>query len=109
MTRTKLRACPNCDRDVTATAGRFGNVQPLIDDSHDATCAELEQVVVHLPEDGFRHAVLEMHAAMRMNKIVFVVVFEERSEADAFDVKVCVAQKAGAACAERGAHAVAAV
>ncbi len=90
-------------------SGRFSDKLSLVDDRDDAAGAELEQVVIDFAEDRFRHAVFQMNAAVRVNKIVFVVVTKEWSEAEAFDVEVCLREESRAAGTKRRTDAVAAV
>src|ERR1043165_921477 len=109
MPRTKLRTRAHRDRNRSLSPRRLSHKLALIDDRDNAACAELKEVMVHLAEDRFRQAVFEVNATVRMYKILFVVMTKERSEAEAFNVQVCIAQKTGAAGAECGRHAVAAV
>jgi len=63
----------------------------------------------HFAKDRLRQAILQMHAAVRMDEIVRVVVPEERRETEAFHVQVSVREEARATGAERGTDAIAAV
>ena len=96
MTRPELRSGSDGNRNRSFAPRRFRNKLSLIDYRDDATSAELEKVMVHFAEDCFGKAILKMNAAVRVYEIVFVVVPEERSEAEAFNVKICFAKKAGA-------------
>src|ERR1044072_3141656 len=109
MTGTKLCARAHRERNVALTSTWFSHKLVLIDDRHDAARTELEKIVIDFAKDRFGQAVFEVHGAVRMNEIVFVVVAKERSETEAFDVEVCVAEKAGSDRAEGGSYAVTAI
>src|ERR1043166_1398829 len=94
MTGTKLCARAHRERNVPLTSTWFSHKLVLIDDRHDAARTELEKIVIDFAKDRFGQAVFEVHGAVRMNEIVFVVVAKERSETEAFDVEVCVAPPA---------------
>jgi len=50
-----------------------------------------------------------MHATVGVHEVVFVVVTEERSEPEAFDVKIAMREKPGAPRSQCGINTIAAV
>ena len=82
---------------------------PLVDDRDNAIRAERKEVMSHFAKDRFRQAILQMHAAVRMDEIVSVVVPEERCETETFDIQISVQEETGATGSERGTDAFTAV
>jgi hypothetical protein len=81
----------------------------LVDDRDNAIRAEREEVMSHFAKDCFRQAILQMHAAVRMDEIVSVVVPEERRETETLYIQVSVREETGATSSERGTDAFTAV
>jgi hypothetical protein len=94
---------------MAAAPGRFSDELLLIDYRDDAVCTEFEKVVIDLAEDRFGHAVVQMNATVRVNEVVFVVVTEKWSEAEAFDVKIGLGQEPRAAGAKSRTDTIATI
>jgi hypothetical protein len=109
VTGPELCARAHRKRDVSPPAGGLSHVLSLIDNCDNAIRSEREEIVSDLAKDRFRHAILEMHAAVRMDEIVGVVVAEERRESQTFHVQISLREKTRTTSPERGTDTLAAV
>jgi hypothetical protein len=76
MSGPELCAGADSEGNVSLPARRFSDVFSLIDNGDDAIRSAREEVVSHLAEYRFRQAVFKMHAAMRVDEVIGIVVTE---------------------------------
>src|SRR6266850_1574573 len=109
MGRTELGAGANYERYWYRSTLRRNHRSTLVDDCQNSGRAQGKQILIYFSENRFRQAVVQVDSAVRMRKVVRIVMLEEWRESDALDVDVSIAQESSSSRTESWTETIAAI
>ena len=109
MAGTQLHSAAHHKRNGHSETVGINDDLTLIYDGQNPGRALSQQMLIHLSEDRFAQAIIHLHAAVIMWKVIRVVELEERRKANPLEIEIPVRKKARASGPQRSAKPIPAI